>query len=77
VLKAGATRLADVEPANSPITIRQILSHRSGLSYGLFDAGSVLFKAYNDARVLNPLSPLTDLIDRLADLPLSYHPGTF
>jgi CubicO group peptidase (beta-lactamase class C family) len=76
VLKAGATSLADVEPAKSPITIRQLLSHRSGLSYGLFDRGSVLFKAYNEARVLNPLTPLTDLIDKLADLPLSYHPGT-
>src|SRR5262249_42856046 len=38
--------------------------------------GTVLFKAYNEARILNPLTPLTDLIDKLADLPLSYHPGT-
>ena len=26
--------------------------------------------------LLNPLTPLTDMIDKLADLPLSYHPGT-
>jgi CubicO group peptidase (beta-lactamase class C family) len=76
VLKAGATSLAEVEPARSPITIRQLLMHTSGLSYGIFDPGTVLFKGYNDARVLNPLTPLTDLIDRLAELPLSYHPGT-
>jgi len=75
VLKQGATSLADVEPARSPITIRQLLSHTSGLSYGIFDPGTVLFKAYNDARVLNPLTPLTDMIDKLADLPLSDHPG--
>jgi CubicO group peptidase (beta-lactamase class C family) len=75
VLKAGATSLSDVEPARSEITIRQLLTHTSGLSYGIFDPGSVLFKAYNEARVLNPLTPLTDMIDRLADLPLSYHPG--
>ena len=36
----------------------------------------MLFKGYNEARVLNPLTPLTDMIDQLADLPLSYHPGT-
>ena len=76
VLKAGATSLADVEPARSPITIRQLLTHSAGLSYGLFDPGSVLFVAYNEARILNPRTPLTDMIDKLADLPLLYHPGT-
>jgi CubicO group peptidase (beta-lactamase class C family) len=75
VLKAGATSLSDVEPARSPITIRQLLSHTSGLSYGIFDPGTVLFKAYNDAVVLNPQTPLTDFIDKLAALPLGYHPG--
>jgi CubicO group peptidase (beta-lactamase class C family) len=75
VLKAGAKSLADVEPARSPITIRQLLTHTSGLSYGLFDPDAVLFKAYNEARVLNPLTPLTDMIDQLAGLPLNYHPG--
>ena len=75
VLKAGAQSLADVEPANSPITIRQLLTHTAGLSYGIFDPGSVIFKAYNEARVLNPLTPLADMIDKLADLPLTYHPG--
>jgi CubicO group peptidase (beta-lactamase class C family) len=76
VLRKGATSLADVEPAQSPITIRQLLTHTSGLSYGIFDPGTVLFKGYNEAGVLNPLTPLTDMIDKLADLPLSYHPGT-
>jgi CubicO group peptidase (beta-lactamase class C family) len=76
VLKAGAADLADVEPARSSITIRQLLTHTSGLSYGLFDPGSLIFKAYNEARVLNPLTPLSDLIDKLTGLPLSYHPGT-
>jgi CubicO group peptidase (beta-lactamase class C family) len=76
VLKADAKSLADVEPAKSSITIRQLLTHTSGLSYGIFDPGTVIFKAYSEARVLNPLTPLTDLIDQLADLPLVYHPGT-
>jgi CubicO group peptidase (beta-lactamase class C family) len=75
VLKQGASSLADAEPARRPITIRHLLSHTSGLSYGIFDPGSVLFKGYNEAGVLNPLTPLTDMIDRLAELPLAYHPG--
>ncbi|MCP3466964.1 MULTISPECIES: serine hydrolase [unclassified Bradyrhizobium] len=76
VLKQGATSLADVEPAQGPITIRQLLTHTSGLSYGIFDPGTVLFRGYNEAKVLNPLTTLADMIDKLADLPLSYHPGT-
>src|SRR5581483_194784 len=33
VLKPGATSVAEVEPAKSPITIRHLLTHTSGLSY--------------------------------------------
>lgn len=76
MLMQGALSLADVEPAKSSITIRQLLTHTSGLSYGIFDPGTVLFKGYNAAQILNPLTPLTDMIDQLAGLPLSYHPGS-
>lgn len=76
VLREGATSLAEIEPARSSITIRGLLTHTSGLSYGIFDPGTVLFKAYNEARILNPLTPLTDMINGLAMLPLAYHPGT-
>jgi len=76
VLKADATSLADVEPTKSPIAIRHLLTHSSGLSYGFLDPTTVLAKAYTEARVLNPMTPLTDMIDKLADLPLAYHPGT-
>ncbi len=76
VLRPGATSLDDTEPARGSITIRQLLSHSSGLSYGLFDPGSVMFKAYQERKVLNPTRPLADMIDALAELPLVYHPGT-
>src|SRR5246127_4121939 len=36
VLRPGATSLDDTEPAKSSITIRHLLSHSAGLSYGLF-----------------------------------------
>ena len=76
VLRPGATSLDDTEPARGSITIRQLLSHSSGLSYGLFDPGSVMFKAYQARRVLNPTKTLADMIDALAELPLVYHPGS-
>ena len=76
VLRPGAVSVDETEPAKSSITIRHLLNHSSGLSYGLFDPGSVIFKAYNERRVLNPMTTLADMVDVLADLPLIYHPGT-
>jgi CubicO group peptidase (beta-lactamase class C family) len=76
VLRAGAASLEETEPAKRSITIRHLLSHSSGLSYGLFDPGTAIFKAYNERRVLNPATTLADMIDVLADLPLIYQPGT-
>ena len=76
VLRPGATSLDQTEPAQRSITIRHLLSHSAGLSYGLFDPGSVIFNAYNERKVLNPATPLADMIDKLADLPLVYQPGT-
>jgi CubicO group peptidase (beta-lactamase class C family) len=75
VLRSGATSLDETEPANGSITIRHLMSHSSGLSYGLFDPGSAVFQAYNERRVLNPTTTLADMIDVLAGLPLIYHPG--
>jgi CubicO group peptidase (beta-lactamase class C family) len=76
VLRPGASTLDDTEPARHSITIRHLLSHSAGLSYGLFDPGSVIFTAYNERKVLNPATPLSGMIDALADLPLTYQPGT-
>lgn len=75
VLTPGAASLDDTEPARGPITIRQLMSHSAGLSYGLLDPGSTIYKAYNERKVLNPATPLADMIETLADLPLVFHPG--
>src|SRR3954453_11257882 len=76
VLRPGARSLDDPEPAKSSITIRQLLSHSSGLSYGFFDPGTVIFKALNERGVHNPRTTLAQMVDVLADLPLICHPGT-
>jgi CubicO group peptidase (beta-lactamase class C family) len=76
VLRSGATSLDETEPAKGSITIRHLMSHSSGLSYGIFDPGTTIFKAYNERKVLNPATTLAEMIDVLADLPLVYHPGT-
>jgi CubicO group peptidase (beta-lactamase class C family) len=76
VLRPGATSLDDTEPAKGSITVRQLLSHSSGLSYGFFDPGTFIFKALNERGVHNPMTTLAQMVDVLADLPLIYQPGT-
>jgi CubicO group peptidase (beta-lactamase class C family) len=76
VLRPSATSLDQTEPAVRPITIRHLMSHSSGLSYGLLDPGTLIFKAYNERKILNPATTLAEMTDALADLPLVFHPGT-
>jgi len=76
VLKHGATTLNDTEPANTSITIRHLLSHSAGLSYGLFDPGTLIFTAYNERKLFGPTLTLSEMVDSLVDLPLLFHPGT-
>jgi len=53
-----------------------LLTHSAGLSYGLFDPGSVIYNALNERGVHNPAATLAQMVDVLASLPLIYHPGT-
>jgi CubicO group peptidase (beta-lactamase class C family) len=76
VLRPGAASLDDTEPAKRSITIRHLLSHSAGLSYGIFDPGTVIYKALNERGAYNPNTTLADMVDVLAELPLIYHPGT-
>lgn len=76
VLQPAATSLDDTEPAKGSITIRHLLSHSSGLSYGLLDPGTLMFKAYTDHQVMHPGKTLPQMMDALAGLPLSFQPGT-
>src|SRR3982074_2377080 len=68
VLRPDATSLDQTEPAVRPITIRHLMSHSSGLSYGLLDPGTLIFNAYNERKVINPATTLEKMIDVLARL---------
>lgn len=76
VLRAGATHIDQTEPAQSSITVQHLMTHTSGLSYGAFDPGTVLFAAYNKAGVHTPGSPTAGMVKVLENLPLSFQPGT-
>jgi CubicO group peptidase (beta-lactamase class C family) len=65
-------------PARRPITIRDLLSHRSGITYGFLNGGPV-GEAYRKEGVLDGLTvmPATraEVIDKLAAAPLVSQPG--
>jgi CubicO group peptidase (beta-lactamase class C family) len=60
--------------AESPPTLRQLLTHTAGLSYG-FDPNDPLDKAYQAAKVWESDS-LPQMAEKVAGLPLAYQPGT-
>lgn len=76
VLRAGARTLDDCEPARGSISVRHLLTHTSGLSYGPIDPSTLLGAAYVERGALDPRTPLSKMIDVLAALPLGYQPGT-
>ncbi len=65
-------------PAQRPITIRDLLSHRSGLTYGFLNGGPV-GEAYRKEGVFDGLTvmpaTLAEAIDKLAAAPLVSQPG--
>ena len=60
--------------AESPPTLRQLLTHTAGLSY-CFDPNDPLDKAYQGAKFWESGS-LGEMADKVAGLPLAYQPGT-
>ena len=81
VLKPDAVSIEDTEPANCAISVRHLLSHTAGLSYGFIEPEGLIDSAYN-RRGINPFIPggvktLEDLCSRLGEMPLVYHPGAF
>lgn len=67
------------EPARGEITIRHLLTHTSGLGYGVIDGDERFKKLYAKAGVtdLFTTEPVTigESVKRLAKLPLHHHPG--
>jgi CubicO group peptidase (beta-lactamase class C family) len=70
--EGGEGRL--VEPSR-PMTVRDLLTHTSGLTYGM-DAGHPVDRLYAEANLRNRDLPLEEFTRRLAGLPLKFHPGT-
>lgn len=75
VLRKGADRIDDTVPLEKDITIRHLLSHQSGLSHGVFDPGTTIYKAYHASGARLPNTTLAELMSILGGLPLLFQPG--
>ena len=58
-----------------PMTIRELMSHTAGFTYGYF-SNTPVDKLQRDADVLNVNNTLDEFIKRMAKLPLNAQPGT-
>jgi len=67
------------EAVKSEITIRHLLSHTSGLGYGLIDGDERIKMIYQKAGVTDLFTTesitIAESVKKLAELPLHHHPG--
>lgn len=67
------------KPSNKPITIRHLLTHTSGIGYGMIDGDERFRKIYLKAGIIDAFTtePVTikENIKKLAKLPLHNNPG--
>ena len=65
-----------VAPAKKVMTVEHLLTHESGLIYGVFDRGSRLGRAYLDGGASSSALTALELSKKLASLPVRFEPGT-
>jgi len=74
---SGSGNSMTTEPATTPITIHHLLTHTSGLTYGVENEGGVS-RLYAEKRTdFYPNDgQLASVVDRLAEIPLEFEPGS-
>jgi CubicO group peptidase (beta-lactamase class C family) len=63
------------EPQDHKMTIRELMSHTGGLSYGVFSRSPV-DSLYLDADILDANQTMDEFIGKLGDIPLRQQPGS-
>ncbi|HLB72383.1 MAG TPA: serine hydrolase domain-containing protein [Sedimentisphaerales bacterium] len=63
------------EDPKRDMTVRDLLRHTSGLTYGFF-GNTAVDQMYREKAVFDRESSLEDMVDKLAEIPLLYQPGT-
>jgi CubicO group peptidase (beta-lactamase class C family) len=68
-------RESQAEPAKRQMTVRDLMRHTSGLSYGFVGNGPVE-KRYKKDKPIDRAGSLSAMIKKLSDIPLAFEPGS-
>jgi CubicO group peptidase (beta-lactamase class C family) len=68
-------KVLDLVPLNRQLTIHDLMTHTSGITYGFYGEGLVR-KAYTNARIYDGDFNNAEFAERIARLPLAEQPGT-
>jgi len=74
VVRENSDDVEDVVSLKSQPTIRQLMSHTAGFSYGIFSE-SVVDSLYLTQKILDPKQSLAQLVSKLGHIPLANQPG--
>ncbi len=72
----GPDGMPITEDADHPMTMRELMSHTAGLTYGLFSQSQVDTLYTKAGIITDPNQNLKDMIDKLAKIPLRQQPGS-
>jgi CubicO group peptidase (beta-lactamase class C family) len=75
VYASGAAASPVLRAPSRPITLRDLLTHSAGLTYGAF-GNTPVDSIYRGANVLDPTRTIAQFADSIARLPLIADPGT-
>src|SRR6201992_3638649 len=71
---ADGTPTLDLVPPNRPMTVKDLMTHTSGVTYGFY-GDSLVRKAYKAADIYAGDFDLAEFAERIAKLPLHNQPG--
>ena len=71
---ADGTPTLDLVPPNRPMTVKDLMTHTSGVTYGFY-GDSLVRKAYRAANIYQGDFDLAEFAERIAKLPLHNQPG--
>jgi CubicO group peptidase (beta-lactamase class C family) len=74
VYHSGTRNEMKLVPLARPVTIRDLLIHTAGLTYGLFN-DSPVEALYREQGILDPATTLAEMVLALAEIPLAHQPG--
>jgi CubicO group peptidase (beta-lactamase class C family) len=75
VYSTDATGNVVMKDQTHPVTMRELMSHSGGFTYGFF-SNTAVDKLQMEADLLNPNNSLDEFIKRVAKLPLNAQPGS-